>query len=92
MDKPHKQVLTSYPVAIKSGQGHVHVRSPIPWHAKDELVKCPQCETVFIMTVGFPKAQLLAELETQHKNNEEHPDVIPSEPNWTTITDCDCGF
>jgi hypothetical protein len=92
MDKPHKQVRTTYPVAIKSGQGLVHVPNPIPWHATDEHVKCPRCETVFIMTEGFPKAQLLAALEAQHKEEEEHPDVIPSEPNWTSIADCDCGI
>lgn len=90
MDKPHQQVVTTYPVAIKSGQAPVHVQSPIPWHAKSENVKCPKCETIFIVTEGFPKAQLLEALEMQHKNQEAHPDLIPSEPTWTTVTECDC--
>lgn len=92
MDKPHKQVVTTYPVAIKFGQARVHVQNPIPWHAKSEAIQCPKCETVFIVTEGFPKPQLLAELETQHKNQKTHPDVIPSHPTWTTVTECDCGL
>lgn len=92
MDKLHKQVVTTYPVAIKFGQARVHVQNPIPWHAKSEAIQCPKCETVFIVTEGFSKPQLLAELETQHKNQETHPDVIPSDPTWTTVTECDCGL
>jgi hypothetical protein len=92
MDRPHKQVITTYPVAIKSGQSRVHVQNQIPWQAKSETVRCPKCETVFIVTEGYPKAQLLAELETQHKNQKMHPDFIPSEPTWTTVTECDCRF
>jgi hypothetical protein len=91
MDKPHKQIVTTYPVAIKSGQTRVHVPNPYPWHTKSENVKCPKCETVFIATEGFPRAQLLDALETQHKNQETHPDFIPSQPTWTSVTDCDCG-
>lgn len=91
MDNPHKQVVTTYPVAIKFGQARVHVQNPIPWHANSQGFQCPQCETIFIVTEGFPKAQLLAALESQHKNEEIHPDVIPSEPIWTTIADCRCG-
>jgi hypothetical protein len=90
MDIPHKQVITTYPVAIKSGQGRVHVRSPIPWHPDGGTVKCPECETVFIVTQGFPNDQLLKTLETQHRRNQEHPDCISSEANWTRIEDCDC--
>ncbi len=92
MDKPHKQVITTYPVAIKSGQRRVHVQNPIPWNAHSEKVKCPKCETVFIVTKGFPKGQLLEELETQHKNQKTHPDFIPSEPTWTAVRECDCGL
>jgi len=92
MDKPHKQVITTYPVAIKSGQSRLHVASPIPWHARCENVKCPDCETVFIVSDGFPKAQLLESLKKQHNNKEEHPDHIASAPEWTRITDCACGW
>ena len=89
MDIPHKQVLTTYPLAIKKGQARVHVRNPIPWHAKTEEIKCPKCEAVFIVDEGFPK--VLQALEAQHKNQEEHPDFIPSEPTWTKLCECDCG-
>ncbi len=92
MDKQHKQVITTYPVAIKFGQAQIHVQNPIPWHAKSEAVKCPKCEKVFIVTDGFPKAQLLEALETQHKNQEAHPDFIPAEPTWTSVTECSCGL
>lgn len=92
MDEPHKQVVTTYPVAIKSGQTRVHVKNERPWHAKSEEVKCPKCETVFIVTDGFPKALLLEALEVQHKNQEVHPDFIPSEPTWTRVIECDCGL
>src|SRR5260370_19217989 len=89
MDKQHRQVITTYPVAIKSGQKRVHVRDPIPWHANSEDVKCPKCETVFIVTQDFPKGQLLEAFEAQHKNQQGHPYFIPSEPNLTSLTDCD---
>jgi len=92
MDKPHKQIVSTYPVAIKFGQARVHVQNPIPWHAKSEAVKCPKCETIFIVSEGFRRAQLLEELETQHKNQKPHPDFISSEPTWTTVTECNCGL
>ena len=92
VDKPHKQVVTTYPVAIRFGQARVHVQNPIPWHAQSEGVQCSKCEVIFIVTDGFPKAQLIAELEKHHKDNKTHPDVIPSDPTWTTITECDCGL
>ncbi len=91
MNNPHKQVLTTYPVAIKHGQGRLHIPSLIPWHAKSEAVKCPDCETVFIVTDGFPKVQFLDAVAKQHKNHEEHPDYIASAPEWTKIADCTCG-
>jgi hypothetical protein len=70
----------------------VHVNNDGSGHAKSEKVKCPKCETVFFVDEGLPKAQLLEVLETQHKNQEEHPDFIPSEPTWTKVTECDCAL
>jgi hypothetical protein len=90
MDKPHMQVITTYPVAIKSGQGRLHVPNLIPWHARSEAIKCPKCETVFIVTEGFPRVQFLEALENQHEKKEEHPDYIPSAPDWTHTSVCDC--
>ena len=92
MDKPHKQVITIYPVALIYGQGRLHVANPIPWHAQSEAVKCPKCEAVFIVTAGFPKVQFLEILEKQHQQQQTHPDLIPSAPEWTNISDCDCGW
>ena len=91
MDKPHKQVVTSYPVAIKYGQSRLHVASPIPWHAQSEYVKCPKCDVVYIVTVGYPRVELLQTLEKQHAGQKEHPDYIPSAPDWTHDAACDCG-
>jgi hypothetical protein len=34
--------MTTYPVAIKHGQGRVHVPDPIPYHVRCEHVKCPE--------------------------------------------------
>jgi hypothetical protein len=90
MDKPHKRVVTSSPVAIKAGQTRVHAPEGEPWHINSERVDCPKCETVFHMTQGFPKASLLAVLETHHKNQEAHPDYIASEPDFTSLAECDC--
>jgi hypothetical protein len=91
MDKPHKQVVTTHPVAIKKGQTRLHVAEEHPWHRKPtELVSCPNCEVVFIATEDFPKAQLLADLQKQHDRKENHPDYIPSQPAWTHTGDCDC--
>jgi hypothetical protein len=92
METPHKQVMTTYPVAIKSGQRKVHIQSPIPWHATSEIVKCPNCSDEFIMTAGFPKNRLLDEFAAHHKSQRPHPEVIPSEPVWTSIADCHCGM
>jgi len=91
MEVPHKQVVTTYPVAIRSGQRRVHVPNPIPWHAKSEAVQCSECETVFIVTEGFPKARLLEALHKHHERGQGHPDYIASEPDWTHVSDCDCG-
>ncbi len=92
MDKPHKQVITTHPVAIKFGQSRVHVQNPYPWHSKSEAIQCPKCEQFFIATVGFDTTSLIKTLEAQHEKNQEHPDVIPSEPVWTTIAECTCGL
>lgn len=91
METPHKEVVTTYPVAIKSAQRRVHVPNPIPWHAKSGAVQCPECETVFIVTQGFPRTRLLETLKRQHEQGKDHPDYIASEPEWTHITECDCG-
>ena len=92
MDKKHKQITTTYPVALKYGQGRVHVAHPIPWHTQCELVKCPDCEVHFILTGGFSRMQFLELVQAQHKRGEKHPDHIPSAPEWTSISDCDCGL
>jgi len=91
MDKPHKKVVTTSPVAIKSGQTRVHTPNDDgPWHAPAQNIKCPNCETVYIVTSGFSKEDFLAALDRHHKNKEEHPDYIPSAPEWTSIEVCDC--
>jgi hypothetical protein len=92
MDKLHKQVVTTYPVAIKSGQSRLRVASPIPWHARCENMKCPDFETVFIVTDGFPKVQFLETLNKHHEIKIQHPNYIASEPEWTKIADCACGW
>ena len=91
MDKPHNQVVTTYPVAIKYGQARLHVANPIPWHAFSEAMKCPDCETIYIVTDGFPKMQFLQTVKKHHENKQAHPDHIASDPNWTKIDSCDCG-
>lgn len=90
MEALHKQVITTYPVAIKSGQRRVHIPNPIPWHLRSESVRCPECETVFIVTEGFPRDQFSEALKRQHERGEEHPDYIASAPEWTTVADCKC--
>jgi len=92
MDKPHLQVVTSYPVAIKYGQGRVHVPNPIPWHAQSEAIKCPHCETIFVVTAGYPRLDFLSALDMDHKNKKEHPDYIASALAWTRTENCDCHF
>jgi hypothetical protein len=91
MDRQHKQVVTTYPLAIKSGQGRIHVPNPIPWHPDGGTLKCPDCETIFILTAGFPAAKLLTVLRDNHANRREHDDYVPSEETWTKVADCDCG-
>jgi hypothetical protein len=92
MDKPHKQVVTTYPVAVKNSQSRLHVPDPIPWHSRCEYVKCPKCETVYIVDVEFPRVQLLSALEKHHADKQEHPDHIPSAPEWTRVENCDCRW
>jgi len=91
MDVPHKQVKTTYPVALKYGQGRLHVANPIPWHFQSETVKCPECEILYILSGGFSKLQFLEILRKLHQDQKEHPDLIPSAPEWTSIADCDCA-
>lgn len=90
MDNPHKQVITTYPVAIKQGQMRLHVIPYGTWHRREVTLKCPRCETSFFLTDGFPQAQVLAILLKQHENRQEHPDYIPSAAEWTRVEDCDC--
>jgi hypothetical protein len=93
MDKPHKQVVTTYPIALKFGQTRLHVASPIPWHARSEAIQCPDCKTVFIVTDGYPKLEFFNELKKQHDKHEAHPDYIASAPQWTRIEECsNCGM
>lgn len=80
MDKPHKQLITTYPVAIKSGQTRVHIPNPIPWHAFCEYIRCPKCDTIFVVTSGFPRIELLRALENQHENPGQHSDYIAAFP------------
>lgn len=91
MDAKHKQVVTSYPVAVKWEQTRLHVANPIPWHARAEIVQCSDCETRYLVTDGFPRTQFLNALKEHHQKTQPHPDCIPSEPNWTRIEDCNCG-
>jgi hypothetical protein len=92
MDKAHKQVMTTDPMAIRMGQGRVHVQDAIQWHLKSEAVQCPECEAVFIVSVGFPQDKLLVALKKQHADKQQHPDVIPSGATWPKIIDCTCGM
>lgn len=92
MDKPHKQLITTYPVAIRNSQSRLHIPNPIPWHAQSEYIKCPKCDAIFIVTNGFPKVELLKALEKQHDNHTAHPDYIASAPEWTRETVCDCPW
>jgi Zn-finger nucleic acid-binding protein len=88
MDEPHKQIVTTYPVALKSGQKRIHVADEHPWHRFGNDVKCPQCETVFIVSGDFPKVMEI--LEQHHAKKQSHPDYIASAPDWTDTADCDC--
>jgi hypothetical protein len=93
MDKPHKQVDATSPLAIKSGQTRIHVyKSLHPWQRITEPVQCPECDTVYIVTKGFALEKFLEILKKQHQTKEEHPDYIASEPAFTSTSDCDCGF
>lgn len=92
MDKPHKRVVTTYPVAIRMGQGRIHVEHPIPWHYKSDAVQCPECEVIFTVSEGFAQEKLLEALKKHHADQQEHPDLIPSEPTWTKTAECNCGM
>jgi hypothetical protein len=92
MDKPHKQVVTTYPVAVKNSQTRLHLPDSIPWHSHCEYVKCPKCETVYIVDVEFPRVQLLSALEKHHGEKQAHPDYIPSAPEWTHEIVCGCRW
>jgi hypothetical protein len=92
MNKPHKQVITTCPVAIKLGQGRVHVIPDGTWHRKEEPLKCPQCETVFVLTDDFPKEAVLETLGKHHKDKKEHPDYLASDVSFTHVEDCTCNL
>lgn len=78
MDKPHQQVITTYPVAVRFGQERIHVQNTIPWHFHCVDTKCPQCEVEFVADSGFAVSDLIQALEKDHAENREHPDYIPS--------------
>jgi hypothetical protein len=91
MDKPHKQVDSSSPVAIKSGQTRIHVSdSHHPWHRFVGSVQCPDCETIYIVTNGFPLDKFMEILKKQHQSKAEHPDYIASDPDFASTSECKC--
>jgi hypothetical protein len=92
MDKPHKEVRTTYPVAIKKGQERIHVRGEnlIPWHARADELKCPKCDAVYIASSNYPSEDLLLEMLNHHRDQLEHPDYVASAPAWTHIRECNC--
>jgi len=91
MDKPHKQVVATSPVAIKLGQTRIHVADSLhPWQKINERVQCPECETAYSVTKGFAMEQFVEILKKQHKDKEGHPDYIASDPAFTSVSDCDC--
>jgi hypothetical protein len=96
MDAKHKRVVTTNPIAIKHGQSRVHAPHPIPWHAFTQAVKCPECETVYVVAadsvLGIPAQKLLDVVNEQHKNKQEHPDYIAFDTAFTNVSDCDCGW
>lgn len=92
MDQPHKQVVTTYPVAIKARQGRIHVLNSIPWHPDAGTLNCPKCDTMYILTLGFPTDKLLKTLEENHASKQDHPDYVPSDETWTRVADCNCGW
>jgi hypothetical protein len=93
MDQPHKQVMTTSAVAIKAGQTRVHipVRAMHPWLREVENIKCPSCDTSYVVYAKFPQPTLNDILSGHHKNKQEHPDVIASTPAFTRLEDCDCA-
>lgn len=90
MDAEHKQVVTTYPVAIRSGQTRIHIPHGESQGIEGELT-CPDCPTTFIVVGDFSTDILLAQLAHQHKNGRSHPDYIPAKPEWTSVVDCKCG-
>jgi hypothetical protein len=92
MNKPHKQVITTYPVAIKQGQSRVHIIPYGTWHHRQEPLKCPECEAIFVLTDDFPKEKVLESLAKDHKDNEGHPDYLASDVYYTHLEDCTCGM
>lgn len=94
MDKPHKQVVTTYPVAIRKGQGQVHVLNERPFHAFSQTIKCPTCAAEFIVasdSKDFSPADFLTALAKHHTAQQgQHLYYIASAPEWTSIADCDC--
>ncbi len=93
MDKPHKEVMTTHPVAIKKGQGQIHVRAGnlIPWHSRAAEIKCPKCDVIYIVGSGYPDGDFILTVLNHHKDQQEHPDYIASAPQWTHVIECDCG-
>ena len=53
-----------------------------------------RCETVYVVAAdsvkGIPAAKVLEVVKEQHKQG--HPDYITLDPNWTKVSDCNCGF
>lgn len=94
MDEPHKQIVTTAPVALRNNQRRLHIADDHPWHRFTDLVECPECGATFILTgveTGrFPKEKVIAILEKQHETQKDHPDYIPSESAFTSVVDCDC--
>ena len=91
MNSPHTVIMTTSPIAIRSGQKNFHV-FPNTFLMSSVRVGCPDCGVLYDLFGGYPKSLLLVTLDLHHKTNTPHPPYIPNEPSIMTLRECDCAF
>ena len=87
MNPDHRRVQTTEPVAIKIGQGRLHIPEPRP----AIICECPDCETNYSLFGGFSEERVLLELKDDHEHRREHRDLIELVTGATPCPPCDCG-
>jgi hypothetical protein len=91
--EPHKLLNTTHALAVRKDQKRVHHPTDPIWHGVPTDFKCPDCDTVYLLSRDFPKDKLLEALKENHTRGLPHQDYFEDPYDihgCMTLDDCIC--